>query len=96
MVERMVCGSGKAGDRVLYPFAGSGSTLIICENKSHHARLIELDLKHVVVVMLRWQGWTGKIAVHAITGLAFPPPDPLIDFGHTPEKDAPVPQPRLR
>lgn len=72
LVERAVKNSSKSRDLVLDPFGGSGSTLIACEKTGRRARLIELDPKYVDVIVRRWQDWTGKTAVHAVTGLAFP------------------------
>ena len=72
LVERAVKNSSKSRDLVLDPFGGSGSTLIACEKTGRRARLIELDPKYVDVIVRRWQDWTGKTAVHAETGLAFP------------------------
>jgi DNA modification methylase len=72
LVVRAVKNSSKSRDLVLDPFGGSGSTLIACEKTGRRARLIELDPKYVDVIVRRWQDWTGKTAVHAATGLAFP------------------------
>ena len=72
LVERAVKNSSKSRDLVLDPFGGSGSTLIACEKTGRRARLIELDPKYADVIVRRWQDWTGKTAVHAATGLAFP------------------------
>jgi DNA modification methylase len=72
LVERAVKNSSKSRDLVLDPFGGSGSTLIACEKTGRRARLIELDPKYVDVIVRRWQDWTGKTAVHAATGAAFP------------------------
>jgi DNA modification methylase len=72
LVERAVKNSSKSRDLVLDPFGGSGSTLIACEKTGRRARLIELDPKYVDVIVRRWQDWTGKTAVHAVTGVAFP------------------------
>lgn len=72
LVERAVKNSSKSRDLVLDPFGGSGSTLIACEKTGRRARLIELDPKYVDVIVRRWQDWTGKTAVHAVTGMAFP------------------------
>jgi DNA modification methylase len=72
LVERAVKNSSKSRDLVLDPFGGSGSTLIACEKTGRRVRLIELDPKYVDVIVRRWQDWTGKTAVHAVTGMAFP------------------------
>jgi DNA modification methylase len=71
LVERGVRNSSKTRDIVLDPFGGSGSTLIACEKTGRQARLIELDPRYVDVIVKRWQDFTGKTAVSAITGSAF-------------------------
>lgn len=57
---------------VLDPFAGSGSTLIACEDSGRVARCIELDPLYCDVIIRRWQDHTGQQAMHAVTGEAFP------------------------
>ena len=56
---------------VLDPFAGSGSTLIACEQVGRVARCIELEPKYCDVIIRRWQDYTGEQAVHAETGQTF-------------------------
>ena len=45
------------------PFAGSGSTLIGCENLNRVARLIEIDPKYCDVIVRRWENATGLKAI---------------------------------
>lgn len=71
MVADAVLDSTKRGDIVLDPFAGSGSTLIACEQVSRKARCIELEPKYCDVIVRRWQEFTGQAAVHAETGQTF-------------------------
>ena len=56
---------------VLDPFAGSGSTLIACEQTNRRARLIELDPRYVDVIIKRWQEMTGENAYHEPSGQTF-------------------------
>jgi DNA modification methylase len=63
LVERAIRNSSRPGDRVLDPFAGSGTTLIAAEKSGRIARLIELDPKYVDVIVRRWEEWTGKTAI---------------------------------
>jgi DNA modification methylase len=65
LVERAIRNSSRPGDRVLDPFAGSGTTLIAAEKSGRVARLIELDPKYVDVIVKRWEAWTGQTAVQA-------------------------------
>lgn len=50
---------GKAGDRVLDLFGGSGSTLIGCEKWGRRARVMELDPNYCDVIVARWEQATG-------------------------------------
>ena len=43
LVERAVENSSQAGDIVLDPFAGTGTTLIACQRLGRRGRLIELE-----------------------------------------------------
>jgi len=63
LVERALINSSKAGDVVADFFAGSGSTLIGCERRGRHARLMEIDPKYADCIIRRYQEYTGKQAV---------------------------------
>lgn len=62
LVERAIRNSSRAGEIVLDPFAGSGSTLIACQRTGRAARLIEIDPRYVDVIVRRWQEYTGQAA----------------------------------
>ncbi len=47
LIDRLVCASSNKGDNVLDPFAGSGSTLVSCENNGRIATVIEIDQEYV-------------------------------------------------
>jgi site-specific DNA-methyltransferase (adenine-specific) len=47
---------------VFDPFAGSGSTLIACEQLSRTCFAVELDPKYVDVIIARWEKLTGEQA----------------------------------
>jgi DNA modification methylase len=63
LVERAIENSSRSGDIIFDPFAGSGTTLIACERKKRHARLVEIDPKYVDVICRRWEQFTGTPAV---------------------------------
>jgi DNA modification methylase len=56
---------------VLDLFGGSGSSLMACEKKKKHARMMELSPNYCDVIVKRWMDFTGKIATHAETGEPF-------------------------
>ena len=53
----------KQGDMVLDLFAGSGTTLIACEQNGRISYNMELDPKYVDVIINRWETLTGEQAV---------------------------------
>ncbi len=55
--------STKKGDAVFDGFAGSGTTLIACENLGRQAFVMELDPRYCDVIIERWQDLTGLEAV---------------------------------
>lgn len=59
----------RRGEIVLDPFCGSGTTILAAERTGRRARCIELEPMYVDVAIRRWEGATGKLAVHAATGL---------------------------
>jgi len=71
LVERAIRNSSRAGDVVLDPFGGSGTTLIAAEKSGRIARLMELDPKYADVIVRRWQDYTGKQATRQPDGVAF-------------------------
>ena len=54
--------SSKPGDIILDIFAGSGTTLMACEQNNRKAFLMELDPKYIDVIVNRWEKFTGKKA----------------------------------
>lgn len=53
----------KGKDVVLDTFAGSGTTIIACEQNGRSARCCELDPKYCDVIVDRWEKLTGEKAV---------------------------------
>jgi site-specific DNA-methyltransferase (adenine-specific) len=69
MGEFYIVNSTKMGDNVLDLFAGSGSTLIACENKKRKCFAVEIDQNFVSLIIERWEALTGN---HAISELKEP------------------------
>ena len=72
LIERQLKNSARPGDIVFDCFAGSGSTMIAADRLGMCARVSDIDPKRVDVVVKRWQDYTGRRAVHAVTGEPFP------------------------
>jgi DNA modification methylase len=62
LISRFVSNSSTFGDVVLDPFAGSGSTLIACEQLRRRSFGIEIDPVYVDVAVSRWERFTGRRA----------------------------------
>jgi DNA modification methylase len=71
LIDRALINSSKAGDMVTDLFGGSGSTLIACERRNRHARLMEIDPKYADCIVRRFQEYTGKQAVLEGDGRTF-------------------------
>lgn len=63
LITRSIQNSSRVNDIVLDSFAGSGSTLIACEQTKRQARVIELDPKYADVILTRWEQISGGKAV---------------------------------
>jgi DNA modification methylase len=63
LIERGLLNSSKAGDLAVDLFGGSGSTLIACERRERHARLMEIDPKYADVILRRFQEYSGQEAL---------------------------------
>ena len=59
LCARAIVNSSKIGALVLDIFAGSGSTLIACEETNRKARCVELDPNYCDVIIQRWETLTG-------------------------------------
>ena len=62
LMARLARNSSRRGGIILDLFAGSGSTLIACEQLGRRSYNMELDPKYVDAIIDRWQEFTGKEA----------------------------------
>lgn len=56
----------KGGDIVLDLFAGSGTTVVACEQNGRIAYVMEYDPKYCDVIIKRWESLTGEKAVRIV------------------------------
>lgn len=59
LAERAIVNSSKAGNIILEPFAGSGSTLLACEKRQRKCMAVELDPVYCSHIIERWEKLTG-------------------------------------
>ncbi len=62
LIRRHIENSSDRGQCVLDQFAGSGSTLIACEQAGRKAFLMEIDPLYADVIVARYEAFTGKKA----------------------------------
>ena len=63
LFDYLIKNSSKKGDNILDVFAGSGTTVMACEQNGRNAYCMELDPKYCDVIVERWENFTGKKAV---------------------------------
>ena len=63
LFDYLIRNSSRRGDIVLDSFAGSGTTIMACEQDGRKARCMELDPKYGDVIIRRWEDFTGEKAV---------------------------------
>ncbi|WP_244829213.1 site-specific DNA-methyltransferase [Caballeronia sp. TF1N1] len=71
LLAYLTMNSTQAGEVVLDPFGGSGSTLIACAQTQRVARLMEVDPRYCDVIVRRWQDFNGERASRASDGAWF-------------------------
>lgn len=63
LFAHLIRNSSRPGEKVLDIFAGSGTTLVACEQLGRKARLVEYDPHYCDVIIERWEQLTGGTAV---------------------------------
>jgi DNA modification methylase len=71
MIADAMLDTTQRGDLVLDFFLGSGTAVIAAQKIGRRTFGMEIDPVYVDVIVRRWQAWTGEVAIHAETGLAF-------------------------
>jgi len=66
-----ILNNSQFGDIIYEPFCGSGSTIIAAEKSGRHVRAIELSPNYVDQIIIRWQNFTGKNAIHVGTNKTY-------------------------
>lgn len=59
LFDYQIKNNSKQGDKVLDLFAGSGTTIISCEQNNRNGYCMELDPRYVDVIIDRWERLTG-------------------------------------
>lgn len=62
LFDYLIRNSTKKKQTVLDPFAGSGTTVIACEQNGRKAYVMEYDPAYADVIIDRWETFTGKKA----------------------------------
>ena len=62
LFDYLIRNSTKKRETVLDPFAGSGTTIMACEQNGRKALCMELDERYCDVIVRRWEDFTGEKA----------------------------------
>src|SRR6202049_1888192 len=70
-MRRPIANNSRPGQAIYDPFLGSGTSLIAAEMTGRVCYGVELNPGYVDVVVRRWQGFTGRAAIHQASGQSF-------------------------
>ncbi|TIT54101.1 MAG: site-specific DNA-methyltransferase [Mesorhizobium sp.] len=70
-MRRPIENNSSPGQAVYEPFCGSGTTIIAAEMTGRSCHAIELNAAYVDVAVLRWQAFTGSMAILEADGQSF-------------------------
>ena len=71
LIADIILDSTTRGAVVTDAFLGSGSTLLAAERVGRKLYGMEIDPLYVDVAIRRWQQYTGRHAMHGLTGQSF-------------------------
>lgn len=66
LFDYQICNNTNQGDVILDLFAGSGTTIMACEQNGRKAYCMELDPHYCDVIIKRWEEFTGEKAKKVI------------------------------
>lgn len=64
LFDYQIQNSTKSENIMLDTFAGSGTTIMACEQNGRSASCMELDPKYIDVIIERWEKFTGEKTVN--------------------------------
>jgi DNA modification methylase len=70
-MRRPIVNNSRPGQAIYDPFLGSGTSLIAAEMTGRVCCGVELNPAYADVVVRRWQGFTGRAALHQASGQSF-------------------------
>jgi DNA modification methylase len=70
-MRRPMVNNSRPGQAIYDPFLGSGTSLIAAEMTGRSCCGVELNPAYVDVVVIRWQLFTGRAAMHQASGQSF-------------------------
>jgi DNA modification methylase len=70
-MRRPIENNSSPGQAVYEPFSGSGTTIIAAEMSGRTCHAAELSPAYVDVAVLRWQAFTGHVAVLEADGSTY-------------------------
>jgi DNA modification methylase len=70
-MRRPIANNSRPGQAIYDPFLGSGTSLIAAEMSGRVCYGLELDPAYVDVAVRRWHRFTGREAIHQVSGDAF-------------------------
>jgi DNA modification methylase len=70
-MRRPIINNSRPGQAIYDPFLGSGTSLIAAEMTGRLCYGVELNPAYADVIVRRWQLFTGRAAIHHVSGQSF-------------------------